>query len=225
MHEVGWHARQDLPPVCRKGHAWETGQMTISWTPCDCPTPQIDPSPDHVVVHCSQLGCTETWQTDTAALFGRPGDRDRRGAADRGRVHAIGLLDTAWTLLMQAPEHHVALLSPAHPGTRRIAELQSWIQDCVTAVDEVQASKTLLAHGGEIAQVEEIADKLATVVDSFQMYASMLERLRASDKEAVGGGQSGSLADVAADQRVVVNCRAATRNSIRRLIAALQADH
>jgi hypothetical protein len=200
--------------------------MAISWTPCDCPAPTATSPPDHVRVHCRQRGCTETWQTDTVTLFGHPGDR--RGAADRGQVHAMGVLDTAWIVLMKAHEHYMVLREPAHPRPRRIAELRSWIQNCVVAIDEAQRSTTLLAQSSEIAQVEEISEKIGAVVDTFQVYASMLERFRGADEVAEAAApptaQSGSLAGIAADERVVLSCRSAMRNSMQQLIAALDAD-
>ena len=97
----------------------------------------------------------------------------------------------------------------------------------MTAVDEAQKTKALLAHSGEIAHVEEIADKIAAVVDSFQMYASMLERFRSADEAnrvAPAAAQGGSLAAVAADERVLLNCRAAVRSSMQQLIGVLQTD-
>ncbi len=180
------------------------------------------------MLHCRRLGCAETWQTDAATLFAVLGDRGNGDSADRGRVHALDLLNTAWCLLMQAPEHQLVLRRPSHPGAGRIAEMQSWIQDSVTAVDEAQKTKALLAHSGEIAHVEEIADKIAAVVDSFQMYASMLERFRSADEAnrvAPAAAQCGSLAAVAADERVLLNCRAAVRSSMQQLIGVLQTDH
>jgi hypothetical protein len=134
----------------------------------------------------------------------------------------MAALDTAWTLLMQAHEHHLILLKPFHPSAARIAQLGSWIQSCVTAIDEAQRLEVLIAHSDEVAHVAEIAAGIATVVDSFHMYASMLERFRGIKDAATGlPTQSGPLAAVADDERVLITCRAALRRSMQQLMAAL----
>ena len=124
MKEARWHARRGLPAACDNGHLWEADPVAISWAPCDCPAPPADAARGHVMVHCRRLGCAETWQTDAATLFAVLGDRGNGGSADRGRVHALDLLNTAWSLLMQAPEHQLVLRRPSHPGAGRIAEMQ-----------------------------------------------------------------------------------------------------
>lgn len=208
--------------TCPKGHPWDAGQVSINWAPCDCPVSPVSPGHGHLVVHCSRPGCTETWQTNADVLIEVIMDRGRTAAADHGISRAMTALDTAWTLLRQAPEHHLLLLKPSHPSATRIAQLGSWIQNCVTAIDEAQRLKALITHSDEVANVEEMAAGMASVVDSFHMYASLLERFRGTKDAATGlAKQSEPLAAVADDQRVLLACRAALRRSMQQLISAL----
>ena len=126
---------------------------------------------------------------------------------------------------MQAREHQMGLLRPSHPTPARIATMQAWVQDCVTAVDKAQRSEALIAHGDKRAHVTEIAAGIAPVVDALHMYGSMLERLRSISQVMMGSPHPGSLAAAADDERVLLSCRAALRTSLQQLTAALQADH
>ena len=221
MGDYDGHKQRELPLTCRKGHPWVPGQVTVSSAPCDCPTTAADPRHGHLVVHCRQLGCAETWQTDADTLIGALADRSR-AAADRDSSRTTPESDNPWALLKQAHEHQRSLLEPSHPAPTHIAGLRSWIQDCVKAVDEAQRLEALIAPYDGIALIE-IAARIAAVVDAFQMYASMLERFRsASQTAAVLPSQPLSLAVVADDERVLLSCRAALRSSIQQLITALQ---
>ena len=222
VNDVAWTGRGSPPLTCPKGHPWDVGQVTISWVPGDYLVSPANPGHGHLVVHCPRPGCTETWQTNADVLIEVVKDRGRPAAADHDISSAMAALDTAWTLLMQAPEHHLILLKPSHPSAARIARLGSWIQSCITAIDEAQRLKALIAHSDEVAHVEEIAAGMAGVVDSFHMYASMLERFRGTKDAAAGlPTQSAPLAAVADDERVLLTCRAALRRSIQQLISAL----
>lgn len=221
MSSLGWAGGEALPLTCPKDHPWDANQVTISWVPCDCPTNPTDPGHAHLVVHCPRPGCSETWQTKADVLIGVIKDQGRGTAADRDVSHAIAAFDNVWTLLAQAPEHHSILLRPFHPSAARIARLGSWIQSCVTAIDEAEKLKASTAHSDQVAHVEEVATGIATVVDSFHMYASMLERFRKNNDMATSLPMSGSLAAVADDERVLLTCRATLRKSIQQLIASL----
>jgi hypothetical protein len=134
----------------------------------------------------------------------------------------MAVLDAAWTLLMQASEHQMTLLKPVHPNAVCMARLQAWIQDCVTAVDEAQRLGTLIVRSGEAAHVQEIAAKVARLVDAFHLYASTLGRFR-NVYEATGSEpQAGPLIAAADDERVLLKCRAELRRSMQHLIGALQ---
>ena len=175
----------------------------------------------HVVIHCHQLTCAETWQTDTDTLIrileGR-GDQ----AADRDGAHAMAVLDATWTLLMQASEHQMTLLKTAHPSAACIARLQTWIQDCVTAIDEAQRLGTLVVRSGETAHIREVAVKVASLVDAFQLYASMLGSFRSTHEASRSEPQLGPLIAAADDERVLLKCQGPARKSMQHLIGALQ---
>ena len=221
MSHLGRAEEETLPSTCPKGHPWDADQVTISCLPCDCPVSSTDPGHAHLVVHCPRPGCSETWRTKADVLMGVIKDQGRPAAADRDTSHAMAAFDNVWTLLMQAPEHHSILLKASHPSAARIAGLGSWIQSCVTAIDQADRLKASTAHSDQAAHIEEIAAGIATVVDSFHMYASMLERFRNNNDTAAGLPPSGSLAAVADDERVLLTCRAGLRRSIQHLIAAL----
>jgi hypothetical protein len=208
---------------CRNGHPWGPGHVTISWAPCDSPAALADPGRGHLVVHCHGAGCTETWQVDADALVGAFEDGSRRASADRDSPQTMAMRDTAWTLLMQAQEYQRFLLTSSHPSASRVAGFRSWIQDCVMAVDEAQRLGALIAPDDEAApHVEEVATRIAAVVDTFHIYASMLKRFRSADQTAVVPPQSRPLAAVADDERLLLGCRATLRESMQQLIAALQ---
>lgn len=196
--------------------------LPVSRAPCQCPTASADLGCGHLVVHCPQPGCTETWQTDPDSLLAILKDRTSVAAADRDSTEVIAALEAVWTLLMQAHEHQRGLLRASHPSAARMARLRSWIQDCVTAIDTVLQSEALTARSDKVAHVTEIAAKVAAVVDAFHMYASMLERSRSVSQAAIGSSRSGPLAAVADDERVLLSCRADLRESMQQLIAALQ---
>lgn len=226
MDDHNRHEQWNLPLTCRRGHHWGPGWVTASWAPCDCPATEVDPGCGHLVVHCRQLRCADTEQTDADALIGALGDGGHRAAADRDGSQAVGMPGTAWTLLMQAHEHQRSLLRPSHPNAVRIADLRSWIRDCVGAIDEARRLEVLIGRGNEVAHVERLAARVTDVVDAFHMYASMLERFRRTYQTVmVPAPQSQPLAAVADDERVLLSCRAVLRRSMQQLIAALQADH
>jgi hypothetical protein len=210
--------------TCRNGHPWGADEVTISWASCDCPAAPADHGRGHLVVHCGGLGCLETWHTDPDTLMEVITDRRLGTTADRDRSRAMAALDAAWTLLRQASEHHVTLLSPAHPTRVWIEGLKSWIKDCTAAINEAQRLAKPITRSDEVAHVEEMATGMAAVVDSFQIYASMLERFRSADEAASGQSQPGSLAAVADDERVLLSCRVALKRSMQQLVGALQED-
>jgi hypothetical protein len=176
---------------------------------------------DHVVVHCSQPGCTETWQTDVDTLVSVLGDRAPEAAADRGSLAVTAAMEAVWALLRRAREYQRDLLRASHPSAARLARLGSWIQECVTATSMILESETLAARSDELADVAEIAAKVTAVVDTFHMYAGLLEKSRRASLVAFGGARPGSLASVAEDERVLLGCRADLRDSMRQLIAEL----
>jgi hypothetical protein len=214
------HEWWSLPFTCRQGHYRGSGQMTVRWAPCDCPTGEADPGCGHLVVHCRQPRCDEAG----TALLGtdEDGTLALRAGADRDGPQAAGMPGTAWTVLVQAHEHQKGLLRPSHPSAAEIADLCSWIRDCVEAVDEARRLEALTGRGGEIARVEELAARVTAVVDAFQLYASMLERFRWIHQ--VRTLPPPPLAAVADDERVLLSCRGALRRTMQQLIAALQAD-
>lgn len=220
MSNLGWAGGETLALTCPKGHPWDAGQVTINSVPCGCPVTPTDPGHAHLVVHCSRPECNETWQAKADILVGVM-DQGRPAAADRDISRAMAAFENAWTLLMQAPDYYSGLLRPSHPSAARIAGLGTWIQSCVTAIDEAERLKASTAHSDQVAHIEQIAAGIATVVDSFHMYASMLERFRNNNDTLTGVPPSGSLAAVADDERVLLACRAALRRSIQQLIAAL----
>src|SRR5215469_8720857 len=118
-----WHERRGLPSRCSRGHPWEENQLTLSSAPCDCATALARSARGHVLVHCHDPTCAETWQTDTGTLItileghgGQPVGHD--GA------HAMAVLDVTWTLLMQASEHQMTLLKTVHPSAACLTRLQ-----------------------------------------------------------------------------------------------------
>jgi hypothetical protein len=134
----------------------------------------------------------------------------------------MAALDDAWTLLEQAPEHQMALLVPSHPGREDMGGLRNWIQDCVTSIHKAQALETLTAHSDERAHLQEVAARIAAVVDAFHIYASMLERFRNNAEPAPGELPSArSLTALAEDEKVLLTCRAAVRKSMQQLYTAL----
>lgn len=119
----------------------------------------------------------------------------------------------------------MGLLKPSHPSAARIARLRSWIQDCVKAVEEARELEALVVQRDEVDHVEEIAESIAAVVDAFHMYASVLEKFRNANRTAIGlPSQSEPLAAIAEDERVLLSCRAALRESMQHLIATVRAD-
>lgn len=140
--------------------------------------------------------------------------------ADHDGSRAIDALDATWKLLGQVSEHQLTLLRPSHPSQEWIAELKSWIQNCVTAVNEAHRFGTPIVRSDEMAHIEVMASCMATVADTFQIYASMLERFRSVD-EMAAAPQLGSLTAARDDERVLVNCRSALRRSMHHLISAL----
>jgi hypothetical protein len=120
----------------------------------------------------------------------------------------------------------MALLMPAHPSTRRLAVLRSWIQACVTSVSKARSQETQSAGNAEAARTEEIAMQLAAIADAFSMYAGMLERSRIASQPEPGlpPPPPRPLATVADDERLLLSCRAALRCSIQELISALEID-
>jgi hypothetical protein len=77
----------------------------------------------------------------------------------------------------------------------------------------------------ELTPVKEIAAKIAAVVDSIHIYASMLKRFRSSQIAIGPPPKPEPLAAVADDERALLRCRADLRESMQHLIAALQAAH
>jgi hypothetical protein len=224
MMDRDWQERSRLPAHCHNGHSWGPGQVTITWTPCDCSAALDDPGLGRLVVHCTAAGCPETWQTDADALIGAVEHRNRAAGGHRGPP-AMAPPGAAWTLLAQAHDQLAALLRPAHPSAARIAGLRTWIQDCVSALDEAQRLETLVADDGDLAPVQEMAARLATVVDAFHIYASMLKTFRSNRQAALGPLSSPEpLAVTAENERELLRCRADLRESIQQLIAALRAD-
>ena len=128
----------------------------------------------------------------------------------------MAVLDATWTLLMQASEHQMTLLKTVHPSAACLTRLQEWVQDCVTAVDEAQQLGALVA-GGEAAHLEELAARVASLVDAFHLYASILGSFR----DIQEGLQAALLATVD-DERVLLRCRAELRKSMQNIIGALQ---
>jgi hypothetical protein len=180
------------------------------------------PERGHVVIRCHQLTCAETWQTDTGTLIRILEDRDGRAAADRDGAHAMAVLDAAWTLLMKASEHQMTLLKPVHPNATCMARLQAWIQECVTAIDEAQKLGALIVRSGEAAHIEEIAARVASLVDAFHLYASLLSKFRSVHETSEPEPQPGPLNATADDERVLLKCRAGLRRSMQHLIGALR---
>jgi hypothetical protein len=219
MEERGAHAR-NLPSACRKGHSWGADRLTVSWESCACSTGPAE-GRGHLVIHCPRAGCPETWLADAATVIGVLEDRNRLAAVDRESAQAMAMLDAVWTLLMQAHDHYRELLRSSHPSAARMARLRSWTQDCVTALDTAQRSEALVSRSDELAQITDIAVKMRSVVDAFQMYGSMHDRLRNASQVTIGSSSVRSLADLADDERVLLNCRAALRESVQELIAAL----
>lgn len=195
--------------------------MIISWASCDCPVAPADHGRGHLVIHCGGLGCLETWHTDPDTLMEVITDSRLGTSADHDGSRSMATLDTLRTLLKQAPEHHVTLMSPSHPSPVWIEGLKSWIQKCVTAINEAQKSGTPIARSDEVAHVEEMAAGMAAIVDTFQIYGSMLERFRCTNDAVSGLSQSGSLGAVADDERVLLSCRVALRRSMKQLISSL----
>jgi hypothetical protein len=132
----------------------------------------------------------------------------------------IATLDHAWTLLGQALKHQLTLLRPAHPSPEDLDCLRAWVEECVAAVYQARSVEALAAHSDEKVHVEQVARKMAAVVDAFHIYAGMLERFRQADQPELSP-QLRPLAAVADDERVLLSCRAAVRNCLQQLSAAL----
>jgi hypothetical protein len=220
MEAYGAHERK-TPSACRRGHPWGPAPLSVSWVSSQYPTPVADPGRGQLVVHCPQPGCTETWQTDADTLLAVLEDRTSDAAADRDNTKVMAALDAAWTLFRQAREYQRELLRSSHPSAARLARLRLWVQDCVTAIDTMLQSEALTARSDEVAHVTAIAGKVSTIVDSFHMYTSMLERSRRAGQAAIGSSRSGPLTAVADDERVLLSCRADLRESMQQLIAEL----
>jgi hypothetical protein len=218
-----WHERR-LPSTCRKGHPWGSSELIVSSEACDCPIVSADSGRDHLVVHCRQQGCSETWHGDEDTVISALKDRRSSATSDRASAQALGALDAAWTLLTQAHEYQMGLLRPAHPSAARIAALQTWITACVTAIDKAQRSESLIVRSDEMAHITEIAARMAPVVDAFHVYASTLKRFRSSDLAAMGSLHPEPLAAAVDEERALVGCRATLRTSLRQLTEALHAD-
>jgi hypothetical protein len=219
MEGRGSHAL-NLPTTCRRGHSWGADRLTVSWESCECST-EPRAGLGHLVVHCPQAGCPETWPADTETVLGVLEDRNRLAAGDRESAQAMAILDAVWTLLMQAHEHLRELLRSSHPSAARMARLRSWAQDCVTALDTARQSEVLIARSGELAQIADIALQMESIVDSSQMYASLHERFRSTSRATIGSSPARSLTDVADDERVLLSGRASLRESVQELIDLL----
>jgi hypothetical protein len=134
----------------------------------------------------------------------------------------MAALDDAWTLLEQEPKHEMTLLVPEHPDRDGMSGLRNWIQDCVRSIHKAQALETLTAHSDERAHLQEVAARIAAVVDAFHIYASMLERFRSDAEPAPGELPSARpLTALAEDEKVLLSCRAAVRKSMQQLFTAL----
>jgi hypothetical protein len=95
------------------------------------------------------------------------------------------------------------------------------MQDCVTAVREAQSFGAPTVADDEMAQLGELGERLAVLVDTFHLYASMLERFRNADRQPP---QSRPAADVANYERYLLRCRADLRRAMQDLVAALHAN-
>ena len=221
MEVYGSHERK-LPLTCRRGHQWGPAPLSVSWVPGQRPTAGAEPGHGHLVVHCAQPGCTETWQTDGDTLLAVLEDRSSQAGADRDSTEVMAAFDAVWSLFTQAHAHQRELLKATHPSAARLARLRSWIQDCVTATEAILQAGTVTARSDEVAQLTEIAARVSAVVDAFHMYATTLDRSRRAGPAAIGSARSEPLAAVADDERVLVNYRAELRESMRQLMAELQ---
>ena len=195
--------------TCGRGHPWGPAPLSVSCVR------------DHLVVHCSQPGCTETWQTDVDTLVSVLGNRAPEAAADRGSLAVMAALEAVWALVRRAREYQRDLLRASHPSAARLARLGSWIQECVTATNMILESETLAARSDEFADVAEIAAKVSVVVDTFHIYVGLLEKSRRASLGAFGVARAAPLAAVADDERVLLGCRADLRDSIGQLTAEL----
>jgi hypothetical protein len=200
---------------CRNGHPWGPAPLRVSWTPGERSAAAADPGRGYWVVHCPQPGCAETWPTDPDTLRAVLEDQASQATADRDSTEVMA----AWTLLLQAREHQRGLMTASHPSAARVAELRSWIQGCVAAVDTLLRSHAL--NGEEAANLTDIAAEVPAVLDAFHLYASMLDRYRKANRAASGSPRPGPLAAVADDERVLLGSRADLRESMQRLIAVL----
>ena len=112
MADYDRRERWSLPLTCRQGHQLGPHQVTANWAECDCPSATVDPGCGHLVVHCRSRW-DETGRCDADALFGTDEDGALRTGADRDGPRAASMPCTAWTLLLQAHEHHKSLLRPS----------------------------------------------------------------------------------------------------------------
>jgi hypothetical protein len=134
-------------------------------------------------------------------------------------TQVMAALEHAWALLGQAKQRQMMLLTPEHPQPEDLDCLRAWVQGCVTAVHKALSLEALTVHSDERVHVEQVAAKIARVVDAFHIYAGMLERFRQADEMELP--QLRPLAAVAEDERVLLACRVAVRRSLQQLFAAL----
>jgi hypothetical protein len=166
----------------------------------------------------------EKFQQDVAVLLGLLEKKDRDNAAVRESFRLAATLEAAWDLLRKGSEHQVTLLQTVHPNKSRIDMIRTWIQDCVKAIHDAQETSPEVRTGVR-AQLDDIATRLAQVVDDFHIYASMLERFQHSNRRIVGeSAQSRALSSIAEDERLLISCRGALRASIAGLTAVLRQD-
>jgi hypothetical protein len=164
-----------------------------------------------------------SWQEQVYFLIKVLEDENRASADDDRRGRARTSRDSAWTLLDKAPEHLRTLLRSSHPSRARMAGLDSWIQECTTAIQEAEKSGKQIAETDEAAHVANVAEHLEAVLDAFQMYARMLETSRGASRAVAGQPrQARPLAAVAEDERTLLSCRADLRESLKELIASLE---
>jgi hypothetical protein len=167
---------------------------------------------------------SEKFQQDVAVLLELLEKKDRDNASVRESFRLAATLEAAWDLLRKGSEHQVALLQTVHPNRSRIEMIRTWIQDCVKTIHNAQETSPE-ARTGVRAQLDDIATRLAQVVDDFHIYASMLERFQRANRRIVGeSAQSPALSAIAEDERLLISCRGALRTSIADLTAVLGQD-
>jgi hypothetical protein len=134
-------------------------------------------------------------------------------------TQVIAALEHAWTLLGQAKDRQMMLLTPEHPQPEDLDCLRGWVQATVAAVHQALSLEALAVHSDERVHVEQVAAKIARLVDAFHIYASMLERFRQEDQPDLT--PSRPLAAIAEDEKVLLACRVAVRKSLQQLYGAL----